>query len=376
MDARTKKMLVAGCAGMALLLVLAGVAGLYAWRHYIGPLASHRLEMPSSLKTAGVEKGGELLSKDVFWEGSGVGTVTDIAVGEQGNTVIAGSRGAVFVDDSKVASPVAFAGRADHVDVIDVEGDGVCEFMNRGSWAVPASLIDHQGKTVWRYGEGTPGVDDMAAGDIDGDGELEFTVGFNGGGGVHLVETDGQKVWRQSDSNVWHVEMVDTNDDGQLEIVHSNAGGEMKVRDGQGNVIQRSRPPAYFSGFSLCRWPGKKHREYALLSEEGTIWVLDFDGKPAAELEAPDCGRLGHARGTPVRLKPGEGEYFAVVVEFRSREKSIVYVYSSDEELVYQEVLSEACASVAAMSSDESGAERLLVGGEGKVWEYEIAGAE
>jgi len=138
-------------------------------------------------------------------------------------------------------------------------------------------------------------VDDMAAEDVDGDGELEFAVGFNGGGGVHLVEADGREAWHRPDGNVWHVEMVDADGDGRPEIVHSNAGGEMKIRNAQGDVMRQDRPPAYFSAFSLCRWPnGKRH---VLFSEEDTIWLLGLDGAAVAEVDAPECGRLGHARG-------------------------------------------------------------------------------
>jgi len=171
------------------------------------------------------------------------------------------------------------------------------------------------------------------------------------------------------------VEIVDTDGDGQPEIVHSNAGGQMKVRDAQGNIVNQSRPPAYFSGFSLCNWPGKQDPQYALLSESGTVWVLGFDGKSVARLDAPDCGDLGHARGVPVKLRAGHDEYFAVLVEFRNRERSILYLYDPDQKLVYQEVLGEACGCLAAVASGDSTDERLLLGGEQRVWQYTLAAA-
>ncbi len=378
MDTRTKKIIV-GCAiALVFALVVAVIAGVRMWRMFNS--INYSREMPPALETARVVKEADLLSKAEFWRGSGVGQVTDI-VEDGSSIVLVGGDGAVFVDQQAATlSSVSFASLSansfpgmSHVDAIDVEGDGVYDFMDRGSWGNPASLIDSNGATVWSYGAGSPGVDDMAAGDIDGDGELEFVVGFNGGGGVHLVETDGRQVWRQDDGNVWHVEMVDTDGDGQLEILHSNAGGEMKVRDARGAVLNQSRPPAYFSGFSLCNWPGKGDPQHALLSESGTIWVLGFDGKSVAKLDAPDCGDLGHARAVPVKLDADEDEYFAVLVAFRNRERSILYLYDHDENLVYQEVLAEACECLAAVSSGDPSTERLLIGGDQRVWQYTLA---
>ncbi|MFQ5810626.1 MAG: hypothetical protein ACE5JM_13500, partial [Armatimonadota bacterium] len=221
----------------------------------------------------------------------------------------------------------------------------------------------------------SPGVNDMAAGDMDGDGSLEYIVGFNGGGGVHLVETDGTRLWRQPEGNVWHVEMLDTDGDGSLEIVHSNAGGQMTVRDSQGAVVTQARPGPYFSGFSICRWPTAGSSEHALLAEDDTIWLFDFAGDTVAELSAPQCGTLGHARGVPVRLQPGQPEHFAVAVDFKRTRQAILYVYDSAGALVSQEVLPESCRAIAALPLAGGQAEALLVGGEGKVLRYEPAPA-
>ncbi len=380
MNVQTKKILVVGCVSLLVLATVAVVGGYLAYQRFSPVLAEalrpSRLEMPSDIETPSVIVGSGFVSKSIFLEAKRVGSVTDIVVGELDPSPgveigVAGSEGAVFVDEgAKVKSSVIFFACWPHVDIIDVDGDGTCEFMNRGSWATPASLIDHNGNKLWSYGRGMPGIDDMAAGDIDGDGALEFVVGFNGGGGVHLLETDGKKQWRQPDGNVWHVEIVDTNGDGSLEIVHSNARGEIKVRDAQGKVISRANPAPYISAFSLCKWPTKKDREYVLLAENDTIWLFDFSGKCIAELEAPRCGTLGHARGVPVRIKGDEPEHFAVVVEFWNWERTVLYIYDPAGTLVYQEILPEACAAIASVSLDDSEAETLLIGGQGKVWQY------
>jgi hypothetical protein len=375
-DTTTKRILIVGCAGLLLLAALGIAVGWLAWRRLAEPMLSSQLDTPAGMETASVRTGSGFLSRSVLVEDAQIGSVTDIAVGEldpsPGREIgIAGSGGALFLDEAaNVKSSVALGDRAAHVDIVDVEADGVCEFMNRGHWGCDASLFDHSGKTIWTYG-GSPGVDDMAAGDLDGDGALEFVVGFNGGGGVHLLESDGSKQWRQPDGNVWHVEMVDADGDGRLEVVHSNAGGEIKVLDAAGKTVKQGKPAPYFSDFSLCRWPGKQDREYALLAEDDTIWLFDFDGNSVHKVSAPECGTLGHARGVPVKLKGMEPEYFAVVVEFSRWQRSILYVFAPDGKLVYQEVLPEACGSIAAMSVGKGATESILVGAEGKVWQFD-----
>ncbi len=375
-----KKILVGCLAAVGLVIILVILGGFFVYQRFIAPIVSSRLRMPSDLETPSVLVGSRFISKSLFLEDPRLGTITDIVKGELDPSPgleigIVGSQGALFVDEtSGVKSSMMFSAQADHVDVIDVDGDSIYEYLNRGSWAIDASLIDHKGNSIWTYGGG-PGVDDMCAGDIDGDGELEFVVGFNGGGGVHLLDKNGKKRWKQPDGNVWHVELVDTNGDGSLEIVHSNAGGEITVRNRQGGIISRSDPAAYFSDFSLCKWPSKEDRQYALLSEDDTIWLFDFDGKAVAQFDAPKCGTLGHARGVPIKIKSDQPEYLAVIVEFSNWKRSILYVYNPTGALVYQEVLPEVCGSIAAISLDNSGTDTMLIGGEGKVWQYKVQNA-
>jgi hypothetical protein len=373
----TKKVLIGMAIGCAVLVVLAIVTAFIGYRLLIAPITSGRLKMPSSLKTPTVLVGSGLMTRDVLISDARLGKVTDIVRGEldphPGMEIgIAGTEGAVFLDDSlKAKSTVQFSASNSHVDIVDVNGDHVCEFMNRGAWSSDASLIDHSGKTMWTYG-GMPGVDDMCAGDIDGDGIRELAVGFNGDGGIRLLDKTAKMRWKQPGWNVWHVEMADTDGDGKLEIVHSDAGGEIVIRDAQGNLLRRGRPAAYFSHFSLCRWPGKKDRPYALLSEDDAIWLFDFDGKTVAQFKAPRAGSLGDARGLPVKLYRNKPECLAVVVEFENWDRSIIYVYDSKGTLLYQEILPEACASIGGITLDRSGAETILVGGNGRVWQYGV----
>lgn len=344
---------------------------------------SYQGQKPSrKIPSPGVLVGPEFLSKGLFIEKKQLGNISDIAKGEfdqsPGSEIcIAGSQGALLMDiGGKEISLALFAEKAGHIEIVDVNQDGECEFMDRGGGWQKVSLFDHKGNKLWSYPSSGDAPNDMTAGDIDGDGVLEFIVGFNGGGGVHLLDKNGKKKWRQPDGNVWAVELVDTNDDGSLEIVHSNAAGEITVRDGQGKIINRAKPDIYFSEFFLCKWPILQGQEYVLTwdEEDETIKLLDFYGKIKKQFSAPGIVWGMGVRGVPVRLKRGRPEYLAVIVELRGRwHRSVLYVYDFTGTLVFQEIIAETCKSVAALPSDKPEEEMLLVGGEGRVWRYKAA---
>lgn len=287
----------------------------------------------------------------------------------------------------RVTSAVTFDKRAGEIRFIDLDGDGVFEYMDRGGhgWQ-DAGLFDRAGKTIWRYGDSF-GVDDMATGDLDGDGKPEFVVGFNGGGGVRLVNRSGADVWRQDDGNVWHVEMVDTDGDGTLEIVHSNAPGQITIRDRRGTIISQVSPHVpglYLSNFSVVRWPRTHSRPSLLVPGDGKVWLLDFEGNKVVELAAPGSDRYGDIVGHSVTFTGDTAEYFAVLINYDLYDRAMLYLYrvssesgesgksEESDELVYEEILPEPSAALATEPSDQSGAEALLVGGTGKVWRYEL----
>ena len=332
--------------------------------------------MPPELSEAKVIVGADKITKKIVFQDERFGIISDLVQKELDSKSgieigVAGSNGAAFLEEGfKVNDVILFSAKADHVDFIDIEFDGIYEYINRGSWCSDASLIDHKGNTIWTYG-GSPGVDDMSAGDMDHDGIVDFVVGFNGGGGVHRVGIDGEKLWRKRDGNVWHVEVVDTNGDNILEVVHSNAAGQMIVRNHDGEILTKKDLNPYFSYFSICRWPSKDGQEYALLSENDTIWLFDFAGNSVKQYKAPYCGDLGDARGTTV-LNAGGTNDFVVVVNFHNWQRSILYWFDSKGALIYQEILAEQSAAIASFEINRSGYESMLLGGNGKVWKYDL----
>src|SRR5437879_5169526 len=129
--------------------------------------------------------------------------------------------------------------------------------MNRDpSLGCNVMLIDKSGQEglnlPWWGMKG--GVDDSTVAEVGPDGKSTVVVGFNGGGGLVLVNSKGKKIWEKPESNVWHVETLDIKRDGHREILNTNAGGQLLVRNATGEVIAQYLPGYYVSHFSLTRW--------------------------------------------------------------------------------------------------------------------------
>ncbi len=383
---KTNKWLM-GCAiGCVALVVLIVVGGLIAYRYYVKPMMAQFVGNPADIGPPGVVKGAGLLTQGVFFSDPRLGTVTDLAFGKLDPTPgvalgVAGVDGAAFLDAAGNAkSTVKFSTAFSRINIVDVEGDGVCEFMERGSWGSNAALLGHDGKVKWTYAGGGKGVNDMAAGDLDGDGKLDFVVGFSHDGGLHLVGRDGKARWQRPDNQIWHVEIMDVNGDGRPEIVHSNGQAQLVIRDEVGDVMNQVRPqpsarnlPLLFMHFSLCHYPSATSPRLVLTPGANALYLCDTTGKVVAELSAPKAGMLSAAKGVPVKLQANAPAYFAAEVTYLTKRQSVLYVYDANKALVYEEVLPEECESLAALPLGKTGAEALLVGGEGKVLQYVIA---
>jgi hypothetical protein len=366
-----------------LLFVVIGIAAIVLIG-FIGKrlLFNKIFSTPDDLKNIAVLVEDQSLEKKLLYYDERMGRITDIVIDTENNYKdfylgVACSNGAVFFNDRmEFLYGVPISEPGDLIKIIDVDGDGEYELLNRQGVFKDrkAALYDASGALVWSYNaepEGH-GVNMTSAGDMDGDGIQEFAVGFNGGTGVHLLDHQGEIIWSFPDSNVWHLETADLNNDGTDEIIHTREGGAIVVRDAQGEIISQEKPSVRITDFSLCRYPEKTGRHVIISAQNKSIALVHEDGSIVASLDAPRCRGLGgHARGALVKFRPDEPAYLVVVVAYKHWHRSLIYVYNSDRELLYQEIFGDTCKAVAALpSTDGSNRETLLIGSKNKVCEY------
>jgi len=371
-----------GFTALLLLLVGTGVFLYYKIQPSIRE-AEARAEAEEKQLQPRLLKGEQDFERRVFYTSTGLSNISQIRMGwpadrEGADILVVGSHGADFIDFAgQIKKQVRFSiEQHSPVVVARMSQSGEYGYLTRHeSWAVPAMLFDKEGRVSWRS-EGTwPGVDDSVPGDLYGDGKLSVVIGFNGGGGVALFDVQGKRLWKKEERNVWHVETLDTNGDGREEILHSNAKGQLLVRNPNGDVIAQFLPGFYVSDFALTRWGEETRPTHILVptteARDGcckpVLVVLDSNGKTVAQLESPLGNLLNTSAATPVHFGR-RTEYFAVLQNNFAKERSMLLLYDKAGQIAYQEILGESCQGIATLTVPD--AEMLLVGCAGKIWEY------
>jgi hypothetical protein len=369
--------------GLALLVIFVIAAAAY-FIHRIDSQLARESEVKLKKLEPHVATGFGMFKKSTFYKEDGLGEVTEILFGwpadrEGGTPTVVGNHGADFLtSDGKLKKQVRFSRKDIFCPIEVTKLDARCDygFLTRDqSWAGDAILFDKQGLERWRYAGGlVKGVDDSVGG-LDGNGNIQVVIGFNGDGGVVLVDSAGKKIWRKGDGNVWHVETLDINGDGREEILHSNAKGQLLVRDANGEIIAHYLTDHNVSDFALTRWGTESQARHILVPSQEmgdgcckpVVLILDANGKTIIHFDTPLGDLMHETRGMPVHF-PEKPPYYAVLQTNRSLSRSILFLYDAEGRITYHEILAEACAGIAAMR-DKTG-DRLLVGCSGNVLEY------
>jgi hypothetical protein len=374
--------------GVALLIIVLVGVGAYLIHRLNSEMAQNSYEALQKLQPRVITGAGRL-DKNPFYAGSNLGEITQILVGwpadrEGAALTVIGNKGADFLDArAGLKMQIQFSKYVPcSVEAVRLDASGDYGFLTRAqSWAVDVVLFDKTGQERWSYSGGLSGIDDSVMGDVGGDGKTKVVVGFNGGGGLVVLDGERKQVWKKSEGNVWHVEILDTRGDGRKEILHTNAQGQLLVRDASGEVIAHYLPNYYVSDFALTRWGIESQPSHILVPAKESadqcckpvFLVLDAQGRIVAYLDAPLSDLMQEANGTRLRY-PRNVEYYAVLQSKESLKRSVLSLYNHEGQMAYQEVLGDYCLGITAFPGELG--DRLLVGCSGEVWEYFAARAE
>lgn len=410
---------------LCITLTLALTACVIFYWKFVRPLFTRfDHETPKELRDAGVRVGDRVLARAEFARvgmpgllgrfAPGIGDTNDVAVGELDgqpgtDVVVAGGFGARVFDTAgasrsemkfqfgtKEVSLGPLKSKAlklmlGDVSVKDLDGDGVCEYLTRGS-IDGAALFSHGGALLWSYGafDGErSSIDDLVAGDLDNDGTAELVASWDA---LEAFSLGGEKLWQRPwEGSIHSLDVADADGDGEAEIIVSH--GQMAVMNPNGEKVRDVRLPFYLGRFSVLRGP--RGDESLLAVEEGSVWTFDSKGERVQKFPAPlaeikveprkvgfggdegggfdftiDKVDVYRAEGAWVKLDPARPEMLAVITSYVVLDRSVLYVYDASGTLLYEEVMPEQCRAVAALPAPEGRPQEFLVGCDTTIWRY------
>jgi outer membrane protein assembly factor BamB len=345
---------------------------------FVAGCGSGPSDLPDFMKP-GIRVGEDFLVKEVFVEDKRLDTVTDIAFGELDASPgleigIAGKRRAIIMEPD--GTPVALTNFRKRYSpkILDVDGDGVCEFLHPGGHL---TLLDHKGNQLWSARE--RGVK-STYGDVDDDGKTEFVQYYYGW--MVLLDSNGDVIWMiDPPFQLPTLHIVDIDKDGTVEIVGTSFE-TITILNTSGSVVREKRSGLHIQldESSLVPYPTKDSPKYFFCTGKKSYLLVSLDGdKIIQEFKGvPWCDRRV---ATPVRFRSDEEPYFAIfgLLPWQGRKlagfekvNSALYVFDSEQKLVYHEVIGDDGWAMAAVPSGRPNEEDLLVGGTGKVWRYRI----
>lgn len=328
-----------------------------------------------------------------------VGIINDVYFDKnKDEIVLSGSENAVVLDlqgnvkrkvvfdlgtSSDTVSPDA---HFTEVKAVDVDKDGSIEFLGYGSYPYTAFLLNQRGSVVWKLARDGIDIRKVDAKDIDSDGKNEMLLSTKSD--VTIFDLKGAKKFsRDFPGSVFDgVEFLDVDGDGTIEVLNSAFLNSYFLSLKEGAEKNSIGKPYEVKGI-LEESP----RPSIVFFADNCMGLFDFDGNLLAKYQAPLSEIKGNgnsssdellydgksasvfkANSAKVKFKKDMPEFLAVAATISSRLPDLsfvtmIYIYNSNGELIYQESISDSQDLLKAIPNDD-GTESLVVGERGKVW--------
>ena len=226
---------------------------------------------------------------------------------------------------------------------------------------------------------------EAAVGDLDNDGISEFVVARKNDG-IRAYDRTGSEKWFQPEEFPNDkLEIRDLDGDGKNELIESGKS----IRDGNGKFIRKLD-----RGRSSLFVESKDHKFtiQSLEMYDGDLTLYDESGVKLLSVKAPlseikkeakkvdvpgrpdlsyvdDSESVGSPKAVWVSLRKDKPKYLAVVASFIGIPRANLYVFDSNGNLFYHELLGEDAETIAVMQSID-GKEEILIGGKDSIWRY------
>jgi len=343
--------------------------------------------MPPELQGIRSLRGGDFIDVVNYAEERSISRVTDIVFanvdGKPGNEfVLVGIEGvAVFPKGGNTLMGVIPFQEKDNtwIAAFDMNKDGVPEFLERGGDPkapdITPRVFDIRGRQLWTTGSRGSVVGARPWHRQGPSSPPQFALAR--ATSVELLDANGQRTGSFNVAPpIVRMELVDATGDGIEELVTVSGDASITVRDKNGEVLRRGKLPFVPQSLPLIRGPNNRGRIFLVMGRRGHVGLFNLDGTRAAMLEAPYCddSLAGVIMGTPVKLVPEKTDYLALLVQYPAWERSILYVYNPEGQLVYMRCIPGYVTSLAAIPAAGDGTEMLFTGGNGNIYWNQVIG--
>ncbi len=399
----------------ARVILIAGIFGLFFPVEYFSAKSSLNDDNSATLEEISVPrvfKDENILGKNPFFTSGRIDSewIRNVFVGNfdgkpgTEKVVVYGDKAIVYDNQENPKSEIKFnLGRTQDssrpsnatfhdVEVVDLDDDGLFEFIGIGSYPYTAFIVNQRGDVTFQYqGEGID-LKNVEAVDLDKDKRKEIIIADKGfirifnreGKEIKSVET---KIKFTFDSTALTVNL---NKSGDKAFLVKNFG-EASLFDFTGKKIGDIKMPTNINGFLIedDQWA------HSLYFDDNKFGLFDLDGKLEAKYEAP-FSEVRHsyweskipvplfernayvfsAQAKRFKINENEDKLLAVLTSMGGKEFTggyMLYVYDGAGTIIYQELFDESLMRLIVVPSETKiGTEDLIIFGNKTIWKYSL----